>query len=65
MAYITRHIKEGRILAAGRTENGGAVIFRSNNWSEVEPIVNEDPYVREGVITVASHTVWNACEADK
>ena len=64
-AYLVEHMKAGRIVAAGKTEKGGAAIFSSKDWLEVEGIINKDPYVREHIAAVASHTVWNACEAEK
>lgn len=64
-AYLIEHMKAGRIVAAGKTDTGGAAIFASKDWLEVEGIIEKDPYIRDGVATVASHTVWNACEAEK
>ena len=39
-------------------------MFVSKEWDKVEQTVKADPYIREGVAKVASHTVWNACEPE-
>jgi uncharacterized protein YciI len=76
-AYLLTQMKAGKIVSAGaldvaltppasnKVPNGAAVIYTSMNWSEVEEIIKQDPYYRAGVATIASHNVWNACEAEK
>jgi uncharacterized protein YciI len=64
-AYLLNQMKAGRIVSAGKTDSGGAAVFVSKEWDKVEQTVKADPYIREGVARVASHTVWNACEPEK
>jgi uncharacterized protein YciI len=64
-AYLIGHRKAGRIVSAGKTDDGAAAIFTSKSWPAVEEILKQDPYVRNGVAKVASHTVWGACEPEK
>jgi hypothetical protein len=65
LAYSLKHLKAGDIVNLGISDDGAAAVFTSINWPEVEAVINQDPYVREGVAVVASHTVWHACKAEK
>jgi hypothetical protein len=65
LAYSLKHLKAGNIVNLGISDDGAAAVFTSINWPEVEAVINQDPYVREGVAVVASHTVWHACKAEK
>ena len=40
-----------------------AMLFAAGDWSQVEPILNDGPFTHDGVLRVANHAVWNACEA--
>ena len=76
-AYLLAQMKSGKIISAGaldvaltppasnKVPNGAAVIYTSTNWSDVEEIIQQDPYWRAVVATVASHNVWAACEPEK
>jgi hypothetical protein len=64
-AYALKHLRAGDIVFLGITDTGAAALFTSTQWPEVEAIINQDPYIRERVALVASHTVWHACEAEK
>jgi uncharacterized protein YciI len=66
LAYLVPLLKAGKIISAGPTADGrGVVVFATKEWSEVETIMKDEPFMREGLMTIASHTVWNACEAAK
>ena len=65
LAYSLKHLRARDIVNLGISDTGAAAVFASTNWSEVDAIINQDPYIREGVAVVASHTVWHACEAEK
>jgi hypothetical protein len=41
------------------------LLFGTKDWAEVEALMKNEPFTREGVMKVVSHTVWNACEAAK
>ena len=42
-----------------------AMLFAASEWSQVEAILNDEPFTHDGVLKIASHDVWNACEAAK
>jgi hypothetical protein len=41
------------------------MLLASGDWSQVEALLNEEPFTHEGVLKIARHDVWNACEAAK
>jgi uncharacterized protein YciI len=62
--YFRALLKSGKILAAGPDDSGGGfVIFNSTDWAEIEAIMKKEPFTREGVTKIVSHSVWRACEA--
>jgi uncharacterized protein YciI len=64
LAYIRPLMKSGKVISAGPTEDGGGVIlFGTTDWAEAEAILKKETFTREGIMKVASHTVWRACEA--
>ncbi|HEY1337208.1 MAG TPA: hypothetical protein VGF59_06845 [Bryobacteraceae bacterium] len=64
IAYLLAQMKSGKILSAGPASSGpAAAVFTSTDWPEVEEILKNEPFTREGVMKVSSHAVWNACEA--
>ena len=68
LAYILQQMKSGKILSGGPMEGvqpAAAMLFAAGDWSQVEAILNDEPYTHEGVLKIASHDVWNACEAAK
>jgi uncharacterized protein YciI len=66
LAYMVSLMKAGKVLSAGPTVDGRAVmIFAMTDWAEVEAILKKEPFTREGVMKMTSHTVWTACEAEK
>ena len=66
LAYLLPPMKSGKIVSAGPTTDGrGVIVFGTKDWAEVEEILKEEPFTREGVMKIASHTVWNACEPVK
>jgi uncharacterized protein len=62
--YIRRQMREGKIIAGGPfvDNQGAAMVFGSSNWAEVEGILKDEPYTKAGVIRVAEHKEWTACE---
>ena len=66
MAYIVPLMKSGKVVSVGPTSDGrGVIVFATKEWSEAEAIMKKEPFTREGVMKITSHTVWNACEAAK
>ena len=66
LAYIVPLMKSGKVLSAGPTDDGrGVIVFATKDWSEAEAIMKKEPFTREGIMKIASHTVWHACEAAK
>ena len=64
LSYIRPLMKSGKIVASGPSDDGGGfTIFGTSDWAEVEAILKKEPFTREGITKVASHTVWRACEA--
>jgi uncharacterized protein YciI len=62
--YIVPLMKSGKVISAGPTDDGGGVIvFGTTDWAEIEAIMKKGPFTREGIMKIASHTVWQACEA--
>jgi len=66
IGYVLRHLNSGKILAAGPTDGHTAImLLATRDWREAEGILKDEPFTREGVLKIASHYVWNACEAAK
>jgi uncharacterized protein YciI len=68
LAYILRQMKSGKVLSGGPMEGdqpAAAMLFAAGDWGQVEAILKDEPFTHEGVLKVASHNVWNACEAAK
>jgi uncharacterized protein YciI len=68
VAYILQQMKSGNILSSGPLKGAqpaAAMLLAAGDWSQVEAILNSEPYTHEGVLKIASHDVWNACEAAK
>ncbi len=64
--YVLRNMNSGKILAAGPTDGHTAImVFATRDWAEAEGILKDEPFTREGVLKIASHYLWNACEATK
>ena len=64
IAYLLPLMKSGKVVSAGPTEDGGGfIIFGTTDWTEIQEIMKKDPFTREGIMTIASHHVWRACEA--
>jgi len=61
-------MRSGQIISGGPLEGGqpaAAMLFAASEWSQVEAILNDEPFTHDGVLKIASHDVWNACEAAK
>lgn len=67
LSYLLTLMKEGKLVTAGPLQNHqhAMMIFTSSNWADVEAALKDEPFTREGVIKVASHDVWLACEVAK
>ena len=63
LAYVRSLMKSGKVVFAGPLQDGGgAMVFAITEWNEVEEILKKEPFNREGIMTVATHAVWQACE---
>jgi uncharacterized protein YciI len=51
IAFLDRHYAAGRFLLSGRKEprTGGVIIAQAESRAEIENIVAEDPFYREGI----------------
>jgi uncharacterized protein YciI len=67
LAYLLAQMKSGKVVSAGPVEGGqrAAMLFASKDWSDVEPILKDEPFTHEGVIRISEHVVWSACEVEK
>lgn len=66
LANLKELMKSGKIVSAGPTEDGrGVLIVNGTDWAEIEPMLKKEPFTREGVMKMTSHTVWRACELEK
>jgi uncharacterized protein YciI len=64
VAYILPLMKSGKVISAGPSDDGGGlIVFGTTDWAEIEAIMKKGPFTREGIMKIASHTVWQACEA--
>jgi len=65
LEYMLRQMKSGAVISAGPMAGlpKAAGLFASSDWAQVETILKDEPFTREGVLKVAEHAVWNACEA--
>lgn len=65
MDYMSEQMRAGKIIAAGplNGDEGAAAVFASNDWAEVQNLLKDEPFTKGGVIKVADHKVWNACQA--
>ena len=66
LAYMLQLMKSGKVLSAGPTQGtqpAAVGVFAAGDWAGVESVLKDEPFTREGVLKVASHTVWSACEA--
>ena len=52
-AWLQRGIEEGLFLLAGSTgpDSGGAILAHGASAAEVREAVNEDPFVRENIVS--------------
>jgi uncharacterized protein YciI len=66
LANLNKLMKEGKIVSSGPTDDGrGILIFAGTNWPEIEALLKKEPFTREGILKMTSHTVWRACEPAK
>ena len=64
--WLTAQMKAGKIVTGGPTLDGrGVMIFATKEWPEIEELLKKEPFLREGVMKIASHAVWMACETEK
>lgn len=63
--YMRALMKSGKVIFAGpMTDNhSAAILFATKDWTEAEEMLKKEPFHREGVLRIKSHSVWNACEA--
>ena len=62
--YMRGLMKAGKVISAGpMTDNHtAAILLATNDWTEAEQLLKKEPFYREGVLKMTSHSVWNACE---
>jgi hypothetical protein len=62
---MLRLMKSGKVISAGpmTDQHTAAVLFATKDWAEVEELLKKEPFHREHVLKLTSHSVWNACEA--
>ena len=67
LGYLLQLMKTGKVVSAGPMQDGrsAAILFATASWDEVEQILKDEPYTREGVLKVSQHSVWVACEVAK
>jgi uncharacterized protein YciI len=67
LAYVLDLLKSGKVISAGPMADGrsAAMLFATKDWAEAEQMIKKEPFNREGVLKVTSHSVWNACEASR
>jgi len=66
LANLNKLMKEGKIVSSGPTDDGrGVLIFAGTNWPEIEALLKKEPFTREGILKMTTHTVWRACEPAK
>jgi uncharacterized protein YciI len=65
VSYLRQQMGAEKVIAAGpfTSSEGAAIVFASDKWNEVEGILKDDPFTRAGVIRVAEHNTWNACQS--
>lgn len=63
LAFLLPLMKSGKILSAGPDDgNGGFVVYAGTDWAAIENMMKKEPFTREGITKVVSHSVWRACE---
>ena len=66
IAFLRTHMKSGSIVSGGPTTDGhGVILFSGAKWAEIEELLKKEPFARDGVMKVAGHHVWRACELEK
>jgi uncharacterized protein YciI len=62
--FLRTHMKAGTIVSGGPTTDNshGIILFAGSKWPEIEELVKKEPFTRDGVMKIASHYVWRACE---
>jgi uncharacterized protein len=66
IAWLTAQMKAGKVVTGGPTADGrGVMVFAGKDWAEVEAALKNEPFGREGINKISSHTVWTACELEK
>ena len=65
LSYMLGLMKSGKIITAGPMSDHrtAAIVFASKDWSEVEQLLDNEPFHREHMLKVTSHGIWTACEA--
>jgi len=65
LSYMLGLMKSGKIISAGPMSDNhtAAILFATKDWAEAEEMLKNEPFHREHVLKVTSHSIWNACEA--
>jgi uncharacterized protein YciI len=58
-------MRANKVIAAGPFEgnDGGAIIFASSDWNEVQNLLKDEPFTAAGVLKISDHKLWTACQA--
>jgi uncharacterized protein YciI len=66
LAFLTAQMKAGKLVSGGPTaDRRGVMLFSTTDWPPIEELLKQEPFLREGVMKIASHTVWTSCSAEK
>lgn len=54
IAFLEKHYASGHFLASGRKvpRTGGIILMKASNIDEAKHIMNQDPFLREDLVTV-------------
>jgi uncharacterized protein YciI len=64
--FLRTHMKAGTIVSGGPTVDGhGVILFSGTKWPEIEALLKKEPFMRDGVMKLAAHYGWRACEVEK
>jgi hypothetical protein len=64
IAFLRSQMKAGTVVSGGPTadQQHGIILFAGSKWDEIEALLQKEPFTREGVMKIAGHHVWRACE---
>lgn len=59
--YLRGLVEQGRLLHAGpfADDSGSLIVYEATSADEVQAILNDDPFSKEGIITDSVIREWN------